>query len=203
MSVIGDGSFADRLYEQLQPFQLSDTQLHLWVLCDAIGCMFDQVEQLTATRSDGLPGYANLLDIDACPTENLGYLGQYVGVNLRDDLNDDQQREWVREKRNFNRGTPQAAKDGIQETLTGTKFTAINERIGTAWHYTVITKPSETPNPALTEQVILNHKPGPDTYTHTMVEYPTYGWVRDTYNRYSQLKATYPTYGDLTKAEIT
>lgn len=203
MSTIGDGSFADRLYEQLRPFQRDDQQLHLWVFCDAFGLMFEQVEVLTTERDDGLVGYANLVDINACPDENLDYLGQYVGVNLRADLSGDAQREWVREKRNFKRGTPQATVDAVKDTLTGTQYVAMNERIGTAWHYTIITKPSETPDPTLTDRAILAHKPGPDTYNHNLTEYPTYGWVRDTYNLYSDLQATYPTYGDLTNAEIT
>jgi hypothetical protein len=203
MSTIGDGSFADRLYEQLLPFQRLDQSLQLWVFCDAYGCMFQPVEDLTTTRDDDLVGYANLIDIDTCPEENLGYLGQYVGVNLRGDLTGDDQRDWVRQKRNFKRGTPQATIDAVKETLTGTKFVALNERIGTAWHYTVVTKPSETPDPALTDRAILAHKPGPDTYNHNQTEYPTYGWVRDTYNLYSDLQAAYPTYGDLTNAEIT
>jgi hypothetical protein len=207
MSQIGDGSFADRLYEQLLPFAKLDIadnhgRKHLWVLCDAIGAMFQQVEDLTAVRDDGLSGYANLLDINTIPAEWLGYLGQFVGVVLRTGFSDDEQREWVRQRRVSRRGRPATMKEDIGDTLTGTKFVQVVERIITAWHFTVITKPSETPDPDLTKRQILNHKPGPDTYNYDLIEKPTYRWARDTFPTYRDLLETFDTYRDLADAQL-
>ena len=202
MSQIGDGGFADRLYEQLEPFHQGDVNLNLWVLCDGIGAMFETVEALTADRDDGLAGYANLLDVNNCDTDKLNYLGQFVGVRLRPDYDDAQQRAWIQERRISKRGRPASIVQAVKETLTGTQYCQLTERIGTAWHFTVITKPSETPSTTATDNAIKSQKPGPDTYTFTQTEYPTYGWVRDTYTSWAALQAAYPTYGDLTNAVI-
>jgi hypothetical protein len=208
MSEIGDGSFADRLYSQeLAPFAALDVpdaqgRKHLWILCDAIGCMFQPQEDLAALRPDGLSGYANLVDVNTIKAAWLGYLGQFVGVVLRAGLTDDAQRAWVAARRVAQRGRPATMKEDIQETLTGTQFVQIVERVGTAWHFTVVTKPSETPDPNLTYRQILNHKPGPDTFDHDLIENVTYRYVLDTYHDAQELMDTYATYRDLATAVI-
>src|SRR5579859_6676322 len=90
-------NFATRLYEQLAPFQSLGDPTVLWALCDSIGAMFQAVEDLTTVREDGLPGWANLVDVNACPTENLDYLAQYVGLAPEDlvNLTDAQMRQII------------------------------------------------------------------------------------------------------------
>jgi len=207
MSEIGDGSFADRLYAELAPFARLDKpdaqgRKHLWILCDAIGTMFQQVEDLTSLRPDGLDGYATLVDATSIPAAWLGYVGQFVGVVLRAGLTDDAQRAWVIQRRVSLRGRPKTMIEDIQETLTGTQFCQVVERVGTPWHFTVVTKPSETPDPAKTQRQILNHKPGPDTFDHDLIEVVTYRYVKDTYPSYRNLMTAYTTYRDLANAVI-
>jgi hypothetical protein len=93
-------------------------------------------------------------------------------------------------------------KEDIQETLTGSKFCQIVERVGTPWHFTVVTKPSQTPDPDKTRRQVLNHKPGPDTFDLDLIEVVTYRYVRDTYHDAQELKDTYATYRDLATAVI-
>jgi hypothetical protein len=207
MSEIGDGSFADRLYNELAPFaklDLPDAQgrKHLWVWCDAVGVMWETVEQLTNLRPDGLSGYADLVDVNRIKAEWLGYLGMFVGVVLRAGLSDDDQRAWVLARRNSKRGRPATMKEDIQETLTGTQFVQIVERVGTPWHFTVVVKPSQCPDPVKTRRQVLNHKPGPDTFDLDLIEWVTYRYVRDTYHDAQELMNTYATYRDLANAVI-
>lgn len=195
-------NLAARLFEQLLPFQTLDTLGHLWALCDGIYAMFEQVETLTATRSDELSGWANLLDIDAIDTDKLGYLAQFVGVALTPGLSDADQRAWISATTGFARCRPATIITQVQSTLTGTKTVTLRERVPNAWEYTVVTKPSETPDPTYTNQMIQEQKPGPDIVTHLMVESPDYEWVKDSYTTYAAVKAAYATYQDITNASI-
>lgn len=195
-------TFAYRLFQELAPFQPLDTHGHLWALCDGIYAMIQEVEQLTTERADGLPGYANLLDINAVRSDFLGWLGQFVGANLMPGLTDAQQRQYIASLPGFNRCRPATIISAVQATLTGAQYVDLQERAGGAWKYTVVTKPSQTPNPALTRAAIQAQKPGPDQFTHLLTESATYQWAAGQYASYTALKAAYPTYQALANATI-
>lgn len=193
-------NFAARLFDYLLPFQSIDTLGHLWALCDGIYAMIEPVETLTSDRDDGLSGWANMVDINACPSEYLPYLAQFVGASVKLGLTDEQQRQYILSLPGFNRGRPATIIAEVQTTLTGTQFVDLQERTGTAWDYTVVTKPSETPNPALTQAAIQSQKPGPDQFTFTMTEVATYGWLAGQYATYGALPPAYATYNALANA---
>jgi hypothetical protein len=195
-------NFAARLFEQLLPFQALDQLGHLWALCDGIYAMFQAVEELTAERDDGLSGWANMVDINACPPQYLPYLAQFVGALVQPGLSDADQRAYIMSLPGFNRGRPATIISTVQSTLTGNKFVDLQERSGTAWQYTVVTKPSETPNPAVTVAAIQSQKVGPDQFTHLLVEHATYGWLAGEYATYADVVATYATYTDLASATL-
>lgn len=195
-------NLAARLFEQLLPFQTLDTLGHLWAMCDGIYAMFQQVETLTETRDDDLSGWANLLDIDKIDDDKLGYLAQFVGVTLKPGLSDADQRTWIKSLTGFARGRPATIITQVQATLTGTKFVDLRERVPNAWRYTVVTRPSETPNPTYTEQMIQEQKPGPDQATHLMFESATFEWVKDTYATFAAVRDGFATYQALTNATI-
>lgn len=195
-------NFAARLFEQLLPFQTLDQLGHLWALCDGIYAMFQAVEELTAERDDGLPGWASMVDINACQSQYLPYLAQFVGAQVQLGLSDADQRAYIMSLPGFNRGRPATIISTTQATLTGSKFVDLQERSGTAWQYTVVTKPSETPNPAATVAAIQSQKVGPDQFTHLLVEHATYGWLAGEYATYADVVATYATYTDLASATL-
>jgi hypothetical protein len=196
-------NFATRLYDLLLPFQTLDTEGHLWALCDGIYAMMQDVETLITQRDDGLHGYANMLDVWACQAKYLPWLAQFVGALTQPGLTEDQQREYIYSLPGFNRGRPATIIAATKTTLIGGQFVDLQERTGgSAWQYTVVTKPSETPNPAATVAAIQSQKPGPDQFTHLLVESATYDWLAGEYDTYSQVPPAYATYTVLSNATI-
>jgi hypothetical protein len=196
-------NFAARLFELLLPFQSIDQLGHLWALCDGIYAMIQPVSDLIAERPDGLHGWANMVDIEAIPSQYLPYLAQFVGAETQPGLTDAQQRAYIMSLPGFNRGRPATIVSVTQATLTGTQFVDLQERYdGNAWRYNVVTKPSETPNPSLTQAAIQSQKPGPDQFIFTMTEVATYEWLAGEYETYGDLPDQYATYGDLSTTEL-
>lgn len=194
---LGDG-FAARLFEQLEPLQQLDTLGHLWVFCDAFGAMFQPVEDLTSMRDDGLPGYADLLDIQRIPIANIGYLGQFIGMSTKPGLDESAQRAWIQDANNFERGRPSAIIAAAQRTLTGSRTVYLLERDGSAWKYRVVTRTSETPNPAAVLADLLGQKPGPNIMVYSNIEGADYDYIAATYASYSVIGSTFAQYQDIT-----
>jgi hypothetical protein len=195
-------NFAARLFEQLLPFQSIDELGHLWALCDGIYAMFQQVEELTAERDDGLHGWANMVDINKCPSQYLPWLAQFVGAEVKLGLSDADQRAYIMSLPGFNRGRPATIISAVKATLTGTKFVDLQERTPTAWRYAAVTKPSETPDPAAVLTALQSQKVGPDQFVHLLIEHATYGWLAGEYDTYADVAATYATYADLASATL-
>lgn len=172
-----DQTFADRLYEQLLPFANLDQSLHLRLLCNAIGGMFQPQEDLVATRSDDLSGYANLLDIDECPAENLDYLGQFVGSNTRSDLTGDQQREWIRSLPGPSRGRPATTLSLLASYMVDPSRIRTVERFGSAWRYKITTRTTNCIDVTACNEIVQSQKPGPDIATFALEDYVDFGWL--------------------------
>lgn len=226
MRDIDTTSFAGRMYEQLDPFaklDLPDAQgrKHLWILCCAIGSMFNQVEDITNLRPDDLSGWADMVDVDRARPEWLEYVGMLVGVRLQTTTDiysgagpqlgegstyalttPDQQRDWIRQRRRQARARPAALIEEMQYTLTGRQLVLLRERINSPWHWVVITVSSETPDPDSTNFVILSHKPAPDTFEHLIIETLLWFRVNELYDSYATVNATYASYYDLNFAEF-
>ena len=89
-------TFAARLYDALAPLATQDSS-NAWallILCNAIGLMYQDVEDLVRDSPDG-PGWSSLLDLDRCPSWALDWLGQFAGVRIPFGLTDAQRRAWV------------------------------------------------------------------------------------------------------------
>jgi hypothetical protein len=182
----------------------------LWALCDGIYAMIQQIETLTTERPDGLHGWANMLDIWKCAEEFLPWLAQFVGAMTKSGLTEQQQREYIYSLPGFNRGRPSAIIAAVK--AAGPQFVRLVERRyldGTgvwqdnAWRYTVITKPSETSDPAAVQAAIQSQKPGPDQGYWKGIEAATYAWVALEYSTYADVMAAYPTYAALRDAQIS
>lgn len=198
------GSFADQLYDALAALASRDEALgwHLLHFCSAFGLPFQLIEDL-GRDSDAGPGWSILLDIDRCPTWALGYLGQYRGVRLpapeafeTAEAYDLAMRERIRRADGVNRGRTDALRAMIERYLTGTKYVVLNERRGgDAYELGVLTRTSETADPALLERRIReDQKPGGLRLTFETADLPTYQSHEIAYDTYADFEAAQATY---------
>jgi len=193
---------AARLYVALGPVAEQDPTVgwSLLILCNAIGAMFQLVENWVRDTPDG-PGWSLLLDLDRCPDEALGWLAQLVGVRLLPDTTPEQQRARIASTDGFKRGTRQALIGAAQATLTGAKTVVFRERSGDpadtpnyAYYLDVATYDSQTPDPTATLNALLAQKPGGIVLRYRTSPGQDYGQLRDSGRTYAQVKVDYPDY---------
>jgi hypothetical protein len=80
-------------------------------------------------------------------------------------------RSALREQNGKRRGTRRAMVNAAQDTLIGARYANVLERVGgNAYALTLVTRPSETPDPARTYAAALTQKPLGMSLTHTLVE---------------------------------
>lgn len=157
------GSFAEDLYAAISPLTWDDENqgwalLHL---CQAIGIMFQPVQDLSRDTPDG-PGWSQALDPDRAPVFALAWLAQFSGVSLTDGLTDDQHRQEIKDMDRAKRGRPETIRARARLFLTGTKFVFIDERTeGRAYHYSIVTRISETPDPVALEREMRSKRVKP------------------------------------------
>lgn len=155
------GSVGEHLYSQLAPLAYADEQVgwHLLIYCGALGRMRQTLHDLVTDKEDR-PGWADLLDVDRCPAQYLPYLAQIVGARIPVGTPENLARDIVRTPSGFKRGTREAMIAAAKPYLTHTKTVRFIERTGGhAYRFTVVTKPSETPDPAPVEKALLAQKP--------------------------------------------
>jgi hypothetical protein len=122
-----------------------------WYL-DAIGAMLSPLHDLVTDQGfDGdlgyVPGYGQIFDPVTCPTEQLGYLAQFVGVSIPAGMSDSDARALIRAEQGMQRGSPGAIIAAAQRFLT-TSFVVLQERTaadGTpdAYHAVVGFRPAD------------------------------------------------------------
>jgi hypothetical protein len=80
-------------------------------------------------------------------------------------------RDAIRRQGGRQRGTPDAILSATEDTLKGAKVARLLERVGgNAYALELITRPSETPNPAATLAAAMAQKPAGMSLTHTLTE---------------------------------
>jgi Phage tail protein (Tail_P2_I) len=203
-------SFAERLYLAMAPLARADADSawSLLILCNAIGTMYQQVEELVRDSPEG-PGWSALLDVDRCPPEALPWLAQFVGVRLLPDSSEAEQRARIDSTGGFKRGTRDALIGAAQATLTGRKTVIFRERDhdpadtpAYAYYLTVITYTSETPDSAATLRALQAQKPGGivlsyrtasgQDYTQLKTGNATYTAVKTGYADYTAVRTSEP-----------
>lgn len=142
---------------------------------------------------EDLLGWEVVFNVDICPPEALPYLAQFVGVRFEDNLTIQQQREKIKGRPAFKRGTPAAIKSATQTHLTGERFVFFGERWeGKAYRLLIRTFDGETPSEARTRADILAQKPAGivldyesvamKIYAELLAEHPVYSeWAVKTY----------------------
>jgi hypothetical protein len=171
------GSYGEALYQQVLPMHGPDPDGLLHDLIGAYSHPFREIDELVRDTPQGC-GWSVILDVAACPTKGLRWLSQIAGVVLRPQRATETEAQWdayaraaIVEQAGHKRGTVAAQLSAVRDTLTGTKTARMLERVGgNAWQQTLVTRPSETPNAALTMAAWLTQKPAGIVPTHTQTE---------------------------------
>lgn len=190
-------SFADRLYDNLSPLTLDD-ETQDWALarfCDALGAMFQPVEDLARDTVDG-PGWSAVLDLTRAPASWLPWLAQFVGVTIPARLTDtDEQRAFIAHADGFNRGTPAAIRAAAISTLTGSRVLFFRERdTGDPYRLEVITITSQTPDPDATERAVRAQTPAGLTLAYRTSDGQDYEQVDIDHVDYTAVNTDYTNY---------
>lgn len=127
-------------------------RLLLATLVHALGPLAEWVRD-----SDDGPGWSILADPDRTPSP--AWTGQLNGVVVTQGASEEQQRQELHIAAGMHRGSIGAMREAVAATLTGSRQVRILERDGTAYEMTVITRTSETSDPAASEAAARAQKP--------------------------------------------
>jgi hypothetical protein len=201
-------TFASRLYTAMAPLAKDDSAngWSLLIFCNAVGTMFQLVEDIVRDTPDG-PGWSVLLDLDRCPTVALDWLGQFVGVRIPKGFSDADARARIAGTDGFRRGTRQAIFEAMKPTLTGAQNVFIWERAGEgehgraggsdidgAYYLVVHTYDTETPDPALTQRALIGAKPGALVLNYMSAPGQSWRQLRDSGRTWRDVLTQYATW---------
>jgi hypothetical protein len=201
-------TFAGRLYDSLAPLAKADpeNQWALLILCNAIGAMYQLIEDLVRDTPEG-PGWSLLLDLNRCPPEALPWLGQFAGVRTLPGSSEADMRARIASTDGFRRGTRDALIGAARATLTGAQTVVFRERDGAsqgdpsspnfAYYLTVTTYTDQTPDPTATLRALLAQKPGGIVLAYRTAAGQSYAQLNTNHPDYAAVKAAYPTYADV------
>jgi hypothetical protein len=160
-------AIGDRLLLQLQPYTIEDAANDnaLATFLQAIGQMYEDVNNWADDDADGNVGWSILLDINRVPSVALPWLAQFVGATINPSFTDAQQRQQILNVQGWARGSVAALMNAALPYLTDTKTIIFRERDAAAsptlpaYGLTILTKTSETPNSAAVLAALLAVKP--------------------------------------------
>lgn len=107
------------LAERMAPWLTDSLAMYL----DSIGSMLDPLYALAIDQgSDGdpdyVPAWGSLFDPTLCETDDLPYLGQFVGVGIPTGADDAHARALVTAEAGKNRGTPVSIQSAVQRSIS-------------------------------------------------------------------------------------
>lgn len=142
---------AARYFARLEPIAYDDANQGdiLQAFATALMAPREMFEVARADDDHEVP-WGALLDPDAVPDVLLDWLAVFAGVTLPPSaLTAAEKRSRITQGAGLYRGTNQAMREEIQRSLTGTKTVRFIEQAGgDPWALVVVTKLSETPDPA-------------------------------------------------------
>ena len=197
-------ALAEEAHAELGPISAPDGEKTRWALLALLQGLLGQLQPMEdlVRDSDAGTGYSPALDVDRCPPDLLRWLGQFAGVPVtpgdpKDAAWVTKAREEIRQAAGWRRGTPRAIREAAQRHLTGTKTVRMLERDGSAYRMTVLTRTSETPNPAATEAAIRAQKPAGIVLAYIVTDLPIWNEGTRTFN------AAAGTFETATVADVT
>ncbi len=136
-------TFEAQLIERLEPWLTPDLER----FAKAVGVMFDATLEVAEEegedgRAGYVPAYGKLLNPNTCPFKDLGYLGNFIGVEIPKVATEAEARALVKAEAGLKRGTTRSVEEAIKAILGAEPFT-IQERTsasGTeaAYHFNVL-----------------------------------------------------------------
>jgi hypothetical protein len=117
-------SFADDLVAAFEPWWTQDLEDYL----RSIATMFEEVDAYIADPEGELEPWEILFDPDLAPAAALPFLAMLVGETLPQNITEAGAREWIKDRPNSRRGTPQAIIYAAQRYLTGQRTVSYRER---------------------------------------------------------------------------
>ena len=161
----------------------------------AVGQAFQQMDDLAHNSPN--PSWSILMDVDNIPDEGLQWFGQFVGTIVDPNLTYNQQRQQIKQRAGWQRGTPAAIVAAVRPLLTGTQTVALVERDTSAYHFSISTYGDETADSNRVQIAIQNNKPAGLQFTYTII-----GGSPSTAKTYQNLWIDYSTY-QLVYANLT
>lgn len=192
------------LWDEVGVAQLGDdtrgwpARILVGAVAKALGPLFDIVRD-----TDDGPGWSAVLDpnrIVAMLPETvaqrvLRWLGQFAGQSFPEGMTAAAMAAQIGTPAAFERGTPAGMAQAVAHTLTGNEYVFYREREGSPYRVTVVTRTSETPDPAATFAAARTQKPAGLILTHVITDVRTYLEVGTAGgNTYAGAAATYGTY---------
>lgn len=167
---------------------------------DAIGALFEETARIvTDIGVDGDPdyqtGYGSIFtvsprfagDTAICPTNQLPYLGQFVGVSIPADADDATARSLITSEQGMQRGSSSAIDAAAMRYLIGTlthqsRLTPL--ATPNAFYFTLIVNPAEVINEAALIDAVNAVKPAWVQWSLVVASNPwstaTHTWAQDT-----------------------
>jgi hypothetical protein len=172
--------FADEAKLRLAPVMTDDLEAYL----DGIGEMFAEVEDYAREDADGNPPWSHLLDPEQVTTvAGLYWLAQLAGVRAAPGLALEPLRTVVELASARRRGTIAYMVEVVQALLTGSKTVITQERyLDSAYKLRIVTRNSETPDPAAVLAALLAIKPAGIVLTYDHVDGITWDEVVHTWS---------------------
>lgn len=175
-------TFADRVLEALGPAFREHAGDMLPDLVAGLCAVLDETDDLMAP---GAHTWAKVFDLDVTPFP--AFIGRVAGTPVPAGLTLEQQREYVRARTSWRRGTPAAMQAAVMALLTGTRRADIIERDGGPWKLSIdVWEPETTVTAAEMLAAATTQKPvglvitevrinPPASYRHMVDEHgPTY-----------------------------
>lgn len=140
---------AQTVYDEISPVQPDDAD-HGYALENLVAALAKPLDDLDDILGDqyGMNGWGLAWNPVTAPAAWLPWLAQIVGAQLVAGETEDQSRDRVIAAAGQRRGTRDAMVAAAQRSLTGARFVRVVERDGSPYRVTVITRTSETPDPA-------------------------------------------------------
>lgn len=189
----------ERAYAELGHWRSKD-DINGWNLLHLMNSYLEQLDEVEQLYRDqgSIPGWATIMDIDTATSSGIAWLAQFVGVSIPGDLTEDQQRAHAKGTAGFKRGTLAAIAGAAQVHLTGLKRVMITERDTSAYHLTVRTYGTETPDAAAVNAALQAQKPAGLILVHQVAAGATYAELDTAFGTFADEKAAFATYANQT-----
>jgi len=188
---------AERAYQLLGPLTRRDPSTG-WPLLKLLAALGRADQPVWELAED--PGIGAMTPENA-DTDWLPLLAQIVGARLSPAMPETEQRAEIDNPSGWRRGTVPYLTARIQQRLTDTKLVVFLERDTSAYHVTIRTRTTETPDPAAIERDLkdpVRGLPAGITFTHIVSDSPI--WAEATL---SWDDAASVAWEDVTSADVT